>query len=135
MARGASRGTGAQRWREAETVGGGLMRIGLRCDADPATGVGHVMRCLALGEALRSHAEIVVLGRVDVPWLRDLVEAPIFPGAQTPATLVAQAQELGLDAVVLDSYTLDPASAGELRRHAVVTVAVVDGETRGQEAD
>ncbi len=37
--------------------------------------------------------------------------------------------------LVLDSYELDPAGAGALRAAGVLTLAIVDGDTRGQDAD
>ncbi|GAB3957474.1 hypothetical protein GCM10027614_73020 [Micromonospora vulcania] len=37
--------------------------------------------------------------------------------------------------LVLDSYELDPAGAGALRAAGVLTLAVIDGDSRGQDAD
>ncbi|SCF25385.1 Spore coat polysaccharide biosynthesis protein SpsG, predicted glycosyltransferase [Micromonospora matsumotoense] len=60
---------------------------------------------------------------------------PVHPGPDTPAGLVEAAHRHALDALVLDSYELDPAGAGALRAAGVVTLAIVDGDTRGQDAD
>ena len=60
---------------------------------------------------------------------------PVHPGPDTPAGLVEAAHRHALDALVLDSYELDPAGAGALRAAGVVTLAIIDGDTRGQDAD
>ncbi|MEU1756905.1 spore coat protein [Micromonospora matsumotoense] len=115
-------------------------RIGLRCDAGPRTGVGHLVRCLALGEELLARGTRVELfGTVHrVGWAAAQLAArgiPVHPGPDTPAGLVEAAHRHALDALVLDSYELDPAGAGALRATGVVTLAIVDGDTRGQDAD
>ncbi|MEH0936215.1 PseG/SpsG family protein [Micromonospora psammae] len=116
------------------------VRIGLRCDAGPARGVGHLVRCLALGEEfLARGAHVRLLGEVDrVDWAaRQLASRgiPLAPGPDTPDGLVEAARRYALDVLVLDSYTLDPAGAGALRAAGVFTLAVVDGDSRGQDAD
>ncbi|MEV6708325.1 PseG/SpsG family protein [Micromonospora wenchangensis] len=115
-------------------------RIGLRCDAGPHTGVGHLVRCLALGEEfLARGARVELFGTVHrVGWAAAHLAAcgiPVHPGPDTPAGLVEAARTHALDAFVLDSYELDPAGAGALRAAGVLTLAVVDGDTRGQDAD
>ncbi|SBT37535.1 PseG/SpsG family protein [Micromonospora auratinigra] len=115
-------------------------RIGLRCDAGPRRGVGHLVRCLALAEEfLARGARVELFGEVDgVDWAaRQLADRGIGrqPGPDTPAGLVAAARAHRLDVMVLDSYDLDPDGAGALRAAGVVTLAVVDGDTRGQDAD
>ncbi|WFE98138.1 spore coat protein [Micromonospora sp. WMMD987] len=115
-------------------------RIGLRCDAGPRTGVGHLVRCLALGEELLARgARVELFGSVErVGWASAQLTArgiPVRPGPDTPDGLVEAARRHALDALVLDSYELDPAGAGALRAASVVTLAIVDGDTRGQDAD
>ncbi|MEV6799259.1 spore coat protein [Micromonospora rifamycinica] len=115
-------------------------RIGLRCDAGPRTGVGHLVRCLALGEEfLARGARVELFGTVErVGWASAQLTArgiPVRPGPDTPDGLVEAARRHALDALVLDSYELDPAGAGALRAAGVVTLAIVDGDTRGQDAD
>ncbi|KIR66894.1 PseG/SpsG family protein [Micromonospora haikouensis] len=116
------------------------VRVGVRCDAGPTRGVGHLVRCLALAEEFlaRGH-RVEFFGTVEgVGWAGRQLAArgiPLHPGPQRPADLVAAARRHGLDVVVLDSYELDPAGAGALRAAGVVTLAVVDGDTRGQDAD
>ncbi|MDO3705888.1 spore coat protein [Micromonospora sp. C28SCA-DRY-2] len=116
------------------------VRVGLRCDAGPSRGVGHLVRCLALGEEfLVRGATVELFGSVDrVGWAATQLAArgiPLRPGPETPADLVAAARRHRLDVMVLDSYELDPAGAGALRAAGVLTLAVVDGDTRGQDAD
>ncbi|MEU5938214.1 spore coat protein [Micromonospora sp. NPDC047548] len=115
-------------------------RIGLRCDAGPRRGVGHLVRCLALGEEfLARGARVELFGTVErVGWAQAQLATrgiPAHPGPDSPAGLVEAAHRHGLDAMVLDSYELDPAGAGALRAAGVVTLAIVDGDTRGQDAD
>ncbi|MET7750432.1 spore coat protein [Micromonospora sp. NPDC005367] len=116
------------------------VRVGLRCDAGPRRGVGHLVRSLALGEEfLARGARVELFGSVEsVGWAAAQLAArhvPLHPGPQTPAELVETAHRHRLDVMVLDSYELDPAGAGALRAAGVVTLAIVDGDTRGQEAD
>ncbi|TYB95277.1 spore coat protein [Micromonospora sp. WP24] len=116
------------------------VRVGLRCDAGPQRGVGHLVRSLALGEEfLARGARVEMFGSVEsVGWAAAQLAArdvPLHPGPQTPAELVETARRHRLDVMVLDSYELDPAGAGALRAAGVVTLAVVDGDTRGQDAD
>ncbi len=114
------------------------MRVGLRCDAGRDTGAGHVTRCLALAEGLRDRgATVVLLSRIEsVGWLAAEVDGyEREEGASTPDELLFQARRLDLDAVVLDSYHLDPGCSGTLRDGGLSTLAIVDGDTRGQDAD
>jgi len=116
------------------------IRIGIRCDAGPTTGVGHLVRGIALAEELTSRgAQVVFLGDVGgVAWAeRELSgrDLPLLPGPSTPSDLVRAVGDLKLDGLVVDSYTLDPECAGAVRAFGVPVLAIVDGETRGQEPD
>jgi spore coat polysaccharide biosynthesis predicted glycosyltransferase SpsG len=116
------------------------IRVGLRCDAGVQTGVGHLVRCVALAEEFASRGvDVAFLGTVDgVPWARAQLTDRGFPlhaGPVDAAGLVAAVRARELDAVVLDSYTLDPAAAAALRADGVATLAIVDGDARGQSAD
>ncbi|MFC5833047.1 PseG/SpsG family protein [Nonomuraea insulae] len=115
-------------------------RVGLRCDAGAKSGVGHLVRCVALAEELCARGvEVVFLGEVrGSPWARAqlrergfrLVPAPVAPGR-----LAALAGELRLDAVVLDSYELPPETGAVLREAGLRVLAIVDGDPLGQEAN
>ncbi|MEU8300292.1 spore coat protein [Micromonospora sp. NPDC048909] len=116
------------------------VRVGLRCDAGPRRGVGHLVRSLALGEEfLARGARVEMFGSVEgVGWAAAQLAArgiPLHPGPATPAELVETARRHRLDVMVLDSYELDPAGAGALRAAGVRTVAIIDGDSRGQDAD
>ncbi len=116
------------------------MRVGLRCDAGPRRGVGHLVRCLALAEEfLARGADVTVFGTVErLDWATAELAArgiPLLPGPDSAADLVEAARRHELDVLVLDSYDLDPAGAGALRAAGVYTVAIIDGDSRGQVAD
>lgn len=116
------------------------LRVGLRCDASPRRGVGHLVRCLALAEEfLARGAHVAVFGAVErLDWATAELASrgiPLHPGPHSPAELVEAARRHHLDVLVLDSYELDPAGAGALRAAGVFTLAVIDGDSRGQVAD
>ncbi|MEV4656067.1 spore coat protein [Micromonospora sp. NPDC049301] len=116
------------------------LRVGLRCDAGPRRGVGHLVRCLALAEEFQARgAHVAVFGAVErLAWATAELAArgiPLHPGPDSPAELVDAARRHELDVLVLDSYELDPAGAGALRAAGVFTLAVIDGDSRGQDAD
>ncbi|MET8267792.1 PseG/SpsG family protein [Micromonospora arida] len=115
-------------------------RVGLRCDAGPRRGVGHLVRCLALAEEfLARGADVTVFGTVErLDWATAELAArgiPLLPGPDSAAELVEVARRHHLDVFVLDSYELDPAGAGALRAAGVYTLAIIDGDSRGQVAD
>ncbi|RQX07357.1 PseG/SpsG family protein [Micromonospora inaquosa] len=116
------------------------LRVGLRCDAGPRRGVGHLIRCLALAEEfLARGADVTVFGTVErLDWATAELAArgiPLLPGPDSAAELVDTAHRHALDVLVLDSYDLDPAGAGALRAAGVYTLAIIDGDSRGQVAD
>ncbi|WP_067495066.1 PseG/SpsG family protein [Actinoplanes sp. TFC3] len=114
--------------------------VGIRCDAGPRTGVGHLVRCVALAEELTAR-------RVAVHFLSDLGGVawaeqqltgrglPWHPAPYDEVGLVSAADRLALDAVVIDSYTLPPSHSLALRASGRPVLAIVDGELRGQTAD
>ncbi|MEV4562431.1 hypothetical protein AB0K12_01530 [Nonomuraea sp. NPDC049419] len=114
--------------------------MGIRCDAGSRSGVGHLVRCVALAEELVGRGvEVVFLGEVrDSPWGRAQLDGrglPMVAAPDEPEKLAALARGLGLDAVVLDSYELAPATGSVLRAAGVPVLAIVDGDPLGQEAD
>ncbi|WP_250002352.1 spore coat protein [Actinoplanes sp. M2I2] len=114
--------------------------VGIRCDAGASTGVGHLVRCVALAEELLARGVGVRflsdLGGVE--WAESqLVQRglPWHPAPADEAGLVAAAEQLELDALVIDSYTLPPAQSVAVRRTGRPVLAIVDGDFRGQTAD
>ncbi|MFI7450587.1 PseG/SpsG family protein [Nonomuraea sp. NPDC049714] len=127
-----------------------MRRVGIRCDAGAAIGVGHLVRCVALAEELTARGvEVVFLGAVSgSPWAAEQLRArglPLVPAPREPALLASLVDELCLDAVVLDSYTLAPGTGAALRAgrdswaglsgRGPVVLAIIDGDPLGQEAD
>ncbi|MBB2909530.1 spore coat polysaccharide biosynthesis predicted glycosyltransferase SpsG [Streptosporangium becharense] len=115
-------------------------RVGIRCDAGPLIGVGHLVRCVALAEELVSRgAAVTFLGDLGgLAWASDQLTGrrlPLLAAGTSPGGLAAQALALGLDAVVLDSYTIPPATGETLRAAGLRVAAVIDGDPRGQVAD
>lgn len=116
-------------------------RIGLRCDGGPGIGVGHVSRCLALGDELVARgATVTLIGDLGgVAWLEHQVHIrglAVVPGPDEAHQLTALVVDLGLDAVVLDGYHLDPRSGESLRSRGVTVLAISDGPFgAGQGAD
>jgi spore coat polysaccharide biosynthesis predicted glycosyltransferase SpsG len=114
--------------------------VGIRCDAGPRTGVGHLVRCVALAE------ELVARG-TNVHFLSDLGGLewaarqltgrglPWHPAPYDTIGLLAAADRLDLDALVLDSYELPAAQSRALRSAGRTVLAIVDGDLRDQEAD
>ncbi|MEV6031843.1 hypothetical protein AB0L65_11875 [Nonomuraea sp. NPDC052116] len=117
-----------------------MTRVGFRCDAGVRSGVGHLVRCVALAEELRARGvEVTFLGEVrGSAWARAQLRErglPLVPAPEEPARLVALARELRLDAAVLDSYELPEGTGAALRGAGLTVLAIVDGDPLGQEAD
>ena len=121
------------------------MRLLLRCDGGPSTGVGHVVRSLAIAqEALARGHDVTISGRLEGDLLAALVE-DAGPGLTVvPPVDGAQLAELALDHDVehVDHYdlaptTLDVVGAAAQRRgvrRPVVSVTA-DGAFGAQPAD
>lgn len=117
-----------------------MISVGIRCDAGARTGVGHLMRCVALAEELvgRGVAVKFLSDLGDVPWAWAQLEQRDLPWHPPPfdqVGLVATTERLGLDAVVFDSYTLPPQHSAAVRATGRTVLAIVDGDLRGQSAD
>jgi len=116
------------------------MIVGIRCDAGARTGVGHLVRCVALAEELTGRGVAVhfLSDLGGLAWAEQQLTSrglPWHPAPYDAVGLVAAADRLGLDAVVVDSYVLPPAHSAALRASGRAVLAIVDGELRGQEAD
>ena len=87
--------------------------VGFRCDAGTATGVGHLVRCVALAEELLSRGlDVVFLGDLaGIPFVVRQLQARGLtwcPAPEAPQALADLAVDLRLDAVVLDGYQIHP---------------------------
>ncbi|MBB2945168.1 spore coat polysaccharide biosynthesis predicted glycosyltransferase SpsG [Actinoplanes lutulentus] len=116
------------------------MNIGIRCDAGPRTGVGHLVRCVALAEELTARgADVHFLSDLGgVAWAESQLEQrglPWHPAPYDTVGLVAAVERLELAALVVDSYTLPPQQSAAVRSAGVPVLAIVDGDLRGQSAD
>jgi spore coat polysaccharide biosynthesis predicted glycosyltransferase SpsG len=114
--------------------------VGIRTDAGAQRGVGHLVRCVALAEELLERGVAVKflseLGGLS--WAEQQLTRrglPWHPAPFDPVGLVAACDRLGLDALVIDSYTLPPEHSVAVRRTGRPVLAIVDGEFRGQTAD
>ncbi|MEU4390467.1 spore coat protein [Kribbella sp. NPDC023855] len=117
-----------------------MVRVGVRCDVGVRRGIGHVMRCLAFAEELRARGVDVVFvcDSPTVPWVDAQITErgiPVEPAVWTPGEHVEMLGRLKLDAVVFDSYDLPGEVFSAVRRTGVPTLAIVDGELRGADAD
>jgi spore coat polysaccharide biosynthesis predicted glycosyltransferase SpsG len=126
---------------ERLTAGEPLLAIGFRCDAGGTTGVGHLVRCVALAEELVDRGvPVTFLGDLTgSPWVRrqlDVRGLPVFPAPRSPEALADLVVDLGLAAVVLDGYHLDPGCGAAVRARGLAVLALVDGDFGAeQEAD
>ncbi|WP_226361406.1 bifunctional UDP-2,4-diacetamido-2,4,6-trideoxy-beta-L-altropyranose hydrolase/GNAT family N-acetyltransferase [Pseudonocardia sp. ICBG1142] len=116
------------------------MRLLLRCDAGPSTGVGHAVRCAAVAEAaLLSGHEVFWSGRLDgLRWLwSGLVRepGPVLPPADTAGGLAALAREHRIDAVHVDHYLLGDDLRPALNDAGVVLSTVEDFATGRRPGD
>jgi len=115
--------------------------FGFRCDAGGVIGVGHLVRCVALAEELVARgARVTFLGDLTaLPWVRRQLDdrnLPVLPAPQSPQALADLVVDLGLSAVVLDGYHLDPGCGAAIRARGTAVLALVDGSFGAeQEAD
>jgi spore coat polysaccharide biosynthesis predicted glycosyltransferase SpsG len=115
----------------------GRLRVAMVCDAGPDVGIGHVMRCLALGEELVGRGPAVVVGAdLDrVPWAAEQVRSRgIEIAPPGPDGVVATLLRLEPTSVVVDSYLLPDSVYADLRERWPL-LALVDGDPRGRVAD
>lgn len=124
------------------------MRLLLRCDAGPSTGVGHAVRCAAVAEAARSSGhEVFWSGRLDgLDWLwaglvdRDQTAetgppGTLLPPAGSAGDLVTLCREHRIDAVHVDHYLLADDLRPALNAAGVVLSTVEDFATGRRPGD
>ena len=112
--------------------------VALRCDAGRDTGLGHLLRCIALAEALQGGGcDVVLLGSVgDVPLAERLLaqrQIPVHPAPEGPLPPLLDA--LGAVALVVDSYDVPPTVNAEVRASGRLVVAIVDAAAPDLDAD
>lgn len=114
------------------------MRIAIRADSSPTIGTGHVMRCVTLSEELLANGHTVAIfsSEITVPWLHNLIsELGIEMHLVKEASLsIEQFSSFNPEWVVVDSYVISSKEISTLS-NAVKTLAIVDSDTRGIEAD
>jgi spore coat polysaccharide biosynthesis predicted glycosyltransferase SpsG len=90
------------------------------------------MRCLTIGETLRRRGHDVVLlaSLQDVAWVREAAAVAQVEVRDAQAGALDEDDAEGFDAVVLDSYEVDPGSVSALAQHVPV-LAIIDGDARG----
>ena len=114
--------------------------VAMVCDAGPEVGIGHVMRCLALGEELVARGvRVVVVADLDrVPWVAEQVRRRgieiASPGPDDVGDVRDVLARLEPSSVVVDSYLL-PASVYADLRERWPLLALTDGDPRGRVAD
>lgn len=111
------------------------LRVLLRADAGDHRGTGHVMRCITLAEALvaSGHDPVLAVNDHQVDWLTRAIVTSGIPVEQVaPDTLRAERLH-DFDWLVVDSYTLDPATINQVAEQTP-TLAIVDGDARGIDA-
>lgn len=107
------------------------------CDAGPDVGIGHVMRCLALGEELVARGvRVVMVADLDrVPWAAEQVRRRgieiASPGPDDVRDVLARLEP---SSVVVDSYLLQASVYADLRERWPL-LALTDGDPRGRVAD
>ncbi|HEX2772634.1 MAG TPA: hypothetical protein VHN18_09425 [Micromonosporaceae bacterium] len=112
------------------------IRVGIRCDARPSTGVGHLIRCVALAEEFQArNVDVTFLGEVsdDLPWAgQQLASRGLrrVPAPATPDGLAQTARRLGLHALVADAYDLASDYTAACRASGLVVASIVDGDLR-----
>ena len=98
-----------------------------RADASPETGTGHIMRCLAIAEALSELGqEVALVGSIsDVPWLTQLIKHSVFKSENDPSNF--RRSKNGV--LVIDSYTIDVNDDFITGDNWVARACLVDGST------
>jgi spore coat polysaccharide biosynthesis predicted glycosyltransferase SpsG len=107
------------------------------CDTGRVTGLGHLMRCVALAEEVAGRGVPVafVADLADLPWAQEQLAARNMPWSAPSGDPTNAVLRHSPRAVVLDSYLLPAGVSARLRAAGPTVLAIVDGDTRGQTAD
>ena len=110
------------------------------CDVGPDIGIGHLMRCIALAEALRSRGARVVFAAdaERVPLAAEQLQRRGFesaPSLTDQSSVQATLRNLDTDLVVIDSYLLPTSTYSSVRSAGYPVIAIVDYEIGDREAD
>jgi spore coat polysaccharide biosynthesis predicted glycosyltransferase SpsG len=121
-------------------VSGHAPRVALCCDVGTTVVTDHVVRCLALADELLTRGATVgfCCDAGSVPWAQAQIAARglhVEPPAGGPDAYVRMLDRLGADGVVFDAPRLEPEVYAAVRRAGLPTLAVVDGDRVGPEAD
>ena len=123
-----------------------MIRVAVRADGSPRLGSGHLVRCLALAQALRRDgAEVAFICRRDPGSLAGMVAAagfavhPLPPqepfDEQADATATAAVLATGCDWLVVDHYRLGAPWQRTMRRHAGRILVIDDLADRDFDCD
>jgi UDP-2,4-diacetamido-2,4,6-trideoxy-beta-L-altropyranose hydrolase len=117
-------------------MGTDSMAIALRADAGPAIGIGHAMRCLAVGQAFRDRsARVVFVTREGAPGVEakmraegiEIVRAAAATGDDSEADLARIAPEIGAAWSVIDGASVSARVVDALRAKRC-RVAMIDDD-------
>ncbi|WP_138442503.1 bifunctional UDP-2,4-diacetamido-2,4,6-trideoxy-beta-L-altropyranose hydrolase/GNAT family N-acetyltransferase [Sinomonas susongensis] len=115
------------------------MRVLLRCDSAKTQGLGHVVRCVAVGEAAREAGwDVIAAGDVESPLGRRLlggVAGRLFPRPPDAEALARLARQEGVDVVHLDTYDDEGDVRARLAEAGVLLSSVEDGSFGRRPAD
>ncbi|MFP3938696.1 MAG: UDP-2,4-diacetamido-2,4,6-trideoxy-beta-L-altropyranose hydrolase [Acidobacteriota bacterium] len=107
----------------------------LRADGGPRTGIGHLMRCLALGQAWQDRGGTGVLVSAAIPPALEArfhaegierIPMPHEPGSEEDAELVAREAAARQAVVALDGYRFEPGYQTSVTRGARSLLLVAD---------
>lgn len=102
------------------------MRVLCRVDAGPATGLGHLQRCLAVADALQARGVATGFIGPEAPAACERIRARGHDWWPLEASVVDAARTHACDAVIVDSYSIDDADLQALRAADLFVVAIDD---------
>jgi len=115
------------------------MHLLCRADAGPAIGVGHALRALAVAQTAQARGwQVTLAGDLAMPFVHDQLRqlgVVTVPGFADATGLTSAVSDLGVDAVLVDSYQLPVALHGAARQAGVVLASVEDDSFGRRPAD